>query len=161
MRQLTIYERIEKKQKRNRTKKTMPGEYSIVDKLRDSMSEAIENCPLSRPLIAGEMSHLLDANITKAQIDTWTRKKSDDGQNIPNKRHVPAEYLHAFCKVTGSNEPIFIISEKLDLLLVPEPSALEAEIQREKEEMKRQKDKIKQQESLLAELKRRTGKRKN
>jgi hypothetical protein len=109
--------------------KPMPspsGLFRIIDDLRKSLRDAIDKSPLSRHQIAGEMSHLLDESITKAQIDSWTRDTDDN--NGPNRRHVPAEYLPAFCEVTGSDIPIHIQASKIERHLLPPRKAIDAEI---------------------------------
>lgn len=102
------------------------GSHKIVDELRDSLRDAIKSCPLSRHQIAGEMSHLLDEGISKAQIDSWTRATNEDGS--PNVRHIPAEYLPAFCAVTKDDTPIKIQADKIERYLLPPTKAIDAEI---------------------------------
>lgn len=107
-------------------KKSPPGRFRIIDDLRETLRNAIKESPFSRHQIAGEMSHLLDESITKAQLDSWTRETDDQGN--PNRRHVPAQYLPAFCDVTGCDEPIRVQARMLDCHLMPPKKALDAEI---------------------------------
>lgn len=97
------------------------GRFAIIEPLRDSLRSAIKTCPLSRHQIAGEMSHLLGETIMKEMIDSWTRE-SDEINGRPG-RHIPAEYLPAFCRVTGSNEPIIIMGRLTGLFVLPGPEA--------------------------------------
>ena len=103
------------------------GELDIANVLGLSLVEAIRNCPLSRHQIAGEMSHLLGVEVTKTTIDTWTAESKE-------RHRIPAEYLPAFCRATGSREPIRLLAERGDMFAMPGPEALRAEIQRLTEE---------------------------
>jgi hypothetical protein len=117
--------------------KTSPeeGQYKVIDSLRASLRAAIKGCrPLSRHQVAGEMSHLLGESITKEMIDSWTRE-SDEINGRPG-RHVPAEYLPAFCKAVGCNEPLVILGKMVGLFILPGPEALRAEIQKIDEQIK-------------------------
>jgi hypothetical protein len=111
------------------------GKFAVAEKLRAALREAMKQCPLSRHQIAGEMSHLCDETITKEVLDSWTRE-SDEINGRP-RRHIPAEYLPAFCHVTGCNEPLAIMGKLVGLFVLPGPEALRAEIQRLDEDMKR------------------------
>jgi len=94
---------------------------------------AIKGCPLSIYQIAGEMSHLVGITITADQIYSWTRES--DEVNGRQARHIPAEYLPAFCKATGSTEPLGLLGEVAGVFVLPGPEALRAEIQRLDEEI--------------------------
>lgn len=102
--QFTIFDLL---QGLTETKPTSEGQFKIIDQLRASIRAAIKASPLSRYQIAGEMSHLLGEDISKEMIDSWTRE-SDEINGRPG-RHIPAEYLPAFCTVTRDNEPMMII----------------------------------------------------
>ena len=121
------------------------GSMNVGDLLRRSINLAIKRCPLSRHQIAGEMSHLLGADITKAQIDAWTAESKDNYR-------IPASYLPAFCQVTGSTEPIEIISDAAGMYSMPGPDALRAEIQRYAEDEKRARAEKRKRETFLAEM---------
>ena len=110
------------------------GAFSIIDKLRQSLRDAIKACPLSRHQIAGEMSHILNESISKEMLDSWTRES--DENNGKNTRHIPAEYLPAFCKVTENHEAIRIMGRLVGLFVVQGPEAMRAEIQKIDEEIK-------------------------
>jgi len=113
---------------------TQEGEFRIINELRESLRQAIKQSPYSRHQIAGEMSHLLGETITKEMIDSWTRR-SDEVNGRPG-RHVPAEYLPAFCKVTGSKRPLVLLGKKIGLFVLPGPEALRSEIHKIDEEIK-------------------------
>lgn len=104
------------------------GKCKCIDRLRGAIRWAIKNSPLSRHQIAGEMSHLVGESITKEMIDSWTRES--DEANGRQVRHIPAEYLPAFCVAAGSSEPLRLLAETAALFVLPGPEALRAEIQR-------------------------------
>lgn len=99
------------------------GAANIRERLLRAVTGAIKQCPLSRWEIAGKMSHLLGVEISKFQIDSWTAE-SKEGHRLP------AEYLPAFCLVTGDHGPLRIMAETAGLFALPGPDALRAEIQR-------------------------------
>lgn len=133
-RQISIFEYLQKISEQQTGQNPTEGKFRIVEQLRASIRAAIKECPLSRHQIAGEMSHLLGETITKEKIDTWTRW-SDETNGHP-RRHIPAEYLPAFCRVTGSNEPLIIMGRMVGLFVLPGPEALRAEIQKLEEQIK-------------------------
>ena len=99
------------------------GELDVANKLRITLVVAIKQCHLSRPQIAGEMSHLLGHEVSKTTIDSWTAE-SKEGNRIP------AEYLPAFCRATCDREPLRLLAEHGDMFAMPGPEALRAEIQK-------------------------------
>ena len=150
--QLTIFDLI--KDYSNSSEPT-EGQFRIIENLRDSIRMAIKECPLSRHQIAGEMSHLLGETITKEQIDSWTRE-SDEINGRP-VRHIPAEYLPAFCKITESNEPLIVMGYPVGIFIMPGPEALRAEIQKLDELIKKNQDKKKKRLMFLKEMERSEG----
>ena len=79
------------------------------------------------------MSHLIGETITKEMLDSWTRESDNEGGR--SRRHIPAEYLPAFCKVTESEKPLMVLCRPLDIYTLPGPEALRAEIQRLDEQL--------------------------
>lgn len=126
------------------------GQFKAINQLRASLKAAIKGCPLSRHQIAGEMSHLVGESVTKEKIDSWTRE-SDEINGRPG-RHTPAEYLPAFCQVTGCNEPLVILGKMVGLFILPGPEALRAEIQRIDEQIKTAQSKKKKRVMFLKEM---------
>jgi hypothetical protein len=122
----------------------------VVDQLRESLRQAMKGCPLDRYQIAGEMSHLVGETITKEIIDSWTRES--DEINGRCRRHIPAEFLPAFCEVTKSNEPLVLMGRLCGLFVLPGPEALRAEIQRLDEEIATARDKKRKRMMFLKEL---------
>ncbi|MBW2623167.1 MAG: hypothetical protein JRD68_09700 [Deltaproteobacteria bacterium] len=131
--QLTIFELLQELSE-SQADPTCEGKFRIIDELKGSLRSGIKACPLSRHQVAGEMSHLLGQTVTKEVLDSWTRE-SDEMNGRPG-RHIPAEYLPAFCKVTGSNESLIIMGRLAGLFVLPGPAALRAEIQKLDEEIK-------------------------
>ena len=105
------------------------GSLNMREQLRIAINEALKGCPLSRWEVAGKMSHLLGIEITKYMIDAWTAE-SKDGHRFP------AEYLPAFCEVTGDRLPLSMLAKKAGLFALPGPDAMRAEIQKLDEQTK-------------------------
>jgi hypothetical protein len=121
--QMTIFDFL---QDATRAPKDNYGQFKCVDRLRAAIRAAIKSCPLSRHQIAGEMSHLLGETISKESLDSWTRK-SDERNGRPG-RHIPAEYLPAFCRATGDTTPLEIMGQMIGLFVLPGQDALRSEI---------------------------------
>ena len=79
-----------------------PGSLNMSSAVRNALHDAIKNCPLSRWEIAAKMSELLDAEISKSQIDAWT-SESKEGHRFP------LEYAAAFCQVVKNNAPLEVV----------------------------------------------------
>jgi hypothetical protein len=126
------------------------GQFKIIENLRDALRQAIKDCPLSPHQIAGEMSHLLNETITKDQIYSWTRES--DRINGRPERHIPAEYLPAFCQATGSTEPLKVLGGPCGIFIMPGPEALRAEIQKLDEEIREAQGKKKKRMMFLKEM---------
>lgn len=126
------------------------GRFKIIDPLKQSLRSAIKASPLSRHQIAGEMSHLVDESISKEMLDSWTRESDELNGRTP--RHIPAEYLPAFCKVTGDNEPLMIMGRAAGVFVLPGPEALRAEIQRIDEDINRAKSRKRKRLLFLREM---------
>lgn len=86
----------------------VPGGLGVGHIVRSAIARTIKDCPYDRIEIAARMTRLVygdagDGEITKAQIDSWTR--SDDAWRMP------AELLPAFCAATGSLSVLELIAE--------------------------------------------------
>lgn len=121
------------------------GSLNISSKFCHALTNAIKESRLSRFEIAGSMSHLLGVEITKFQIDSWT-SEGKEGHRFP------ATYLPAFCRVTGSREPLQILSEVGGMFCLPGPEALRAEIQRFSEEERKARAERRKREAFLTEM---------
>ncbi|MEW6595689.1 MAG: hypothetical protein AB1413_12550 [Thermodesulfobacteriota bacterium] len=118
---------------------------NLRERLRLALCAAIKQCPLSRWEIAGQMSHLVGCEVSKYMLDAWTAE-SKDGHRMP------AEYLPAFCKVTGDLAPLRIMAETAGLFALPGPDALRSEIRRLDEEAKRIREEKRKRELFLREM---------
>lgn len=123
--QMTIFDALRDK---TRAPKDRFGQLKCIDRLRSSLRSAIKSCPLSRHQIAGEMSHLLGETVSKEQIDSWTRA-SDEINGRPG-RHIPAEFLPAFCAACGDTGVLEALCEISGLFVLPGQDALRSEIQK-------------------------------
>ncbi|WP_051554448.1 hypothetical protein [Desulfobulbus elongatus] len=122
------------------------GSANIRERLRIAMTDSIKRCSFSRWEIAGKMSHLLGVEVSKYQIDAWTAESKEG-------HRVPAEYLPAFCIVTGDHGPLRMMAETAGLFALPGPDALRAEIQKLDEETKRLQREKRKRERFLKEMK--------
>ncbi len=121
------------------------GQYNIQVRLRGALSFALKKAlPKSRWVVADEMSHLLGVEVSKYTIDSWVAE-SKEGHRIP------AEYIPAFCVVTGCLEPLQLLNETCKLFTLKGPDALRADIRRDEEAIKaKQRDKRKKEALLQA-----------
>jgi len=150
-RQITTFECLKSRtDQQTQQNSSTEGQYSIIDQLKASLRTAIKNSPLSRTQIANEISSLVNDSISKVMIDSWTRE-SDEINGRPG-RHIPAEYLPAFCKVTDDNAPLIIMTKMVGLFVLTGPEALRAEIQKLDEEYLRIKAKKKKRIMFLKEM---------
>ena len=124
-----------------------PGKLAVQAHLRNAIKQALKKCPLSRWQIAGEMSDLLDQEITKYQLDHWTCESKE-------QHRFPAEYLPAFCQAVGSTEPLRLLAEAVGVFVVPGQEALRAEIQRLDEAEKELKSERRRRLAFLQEMER-------
>ena len=141
-RQITIFQAIQEAKSR---KLDDAGSMRCMSELQQAMRTALKACPLSRYEVAGRMSHLLNEEISKSMIDAWTcESKADD----PG-RHVPAEFLPAFCSAVGSHEPMDVLDEKAGRIALDGLDAMRAEIHRMKEESRNLMREVRKREELL------------
>ena len=125
--------------------RSVTGTLNIQAGLREALNQAIKGCNLSRWEIAGKMSDLLDCEISKAMLDAWTAE-SKEGHRFP------AEFLPAFCRVTGCRVPLSILAEMAGLFALPGPEALRAEIQKLDEEAKKLSSEKRKRQRFLQEM---------
>jgi hypothetical protein len=136
----------------NLPKASTEGQLRCADRLRAAMRAAIKGCPLSIHQIAGEMSHLLGASITTDRIYSWTRE-SDELNGRP-ERHIPFEYIPAFCQVTGSVAPLRVAAELVGHFVYAGPDAMRAEVQRLNEQIRDLQSEKRKREIFLKEIER-------
>jgi len=141
-RQVTIFQAIQEAKSR---KLDDAGSMRCMNELQQAMRAALKACPLSRYEVVGRMSHLLNEEISKSMIDAWTcESKSDD----PG-RHIPAEYLPAFCQATGSHEPLDVLDDKAGRIALDSLDAMRSEIHRMKEDARNLLREVRKREELL------------
>lgn len=126
------------------------GTFHITEQLRSAIRAGIKNSSLSIHQIAGEMSHILGETVTAEKIYSWTRQ-SDELNGHP-RRYIPAEFLPAFCKVTGSNDALVIMGKIVGMFVLPGPEALRAEIQKLDEKIATAKAKKRERLIFLREM---------
>jgi len=148
-RQLSIFQKLQELQELTKDAH-QEGQLQVIDRLRRAIKAAIKSCPLSRHQIGGEMSHLLGETITKEMIDSWTRE-SDERNGRPG-RHVPAEYLPAFCKVTADIGALQLLGQTAGAFVLEGPDALRSEIQKYDAEIIKLKEKKRKRLMFLREM---------
>ncbi|TEB10653.1 hypothetical protein [Pelotomaculum propionicicum] len=126
----------------------VPGSFNISNQLRAELSEGLRKSGLSRYEVAGRMSELMDTEITKSQLDSWTAESKE-------YHRFPAEYLPAFCAATGHKEPLRIMARLVQCHLLESEEALLAELGRI-DQAKR--DLLKQEKVVRDLIERYTGK---
>ncbi len=117
--------------------------FNIDLQLRDAISRAIKECPLSRFQIAAKMSELLGVEVTKTMIDAWTAE-SREGIN-----RFPACYLPAFCYVVGNLEPLRILADLLGVYVIEGKDALLTKLGRIKDQKRKLSEEEKTVEAVL------------
>lgn len=113
-------------QERQQRAALTPGRLNVSAALHSAIREAIRQAPKSRETIAEEMTALSGLQVTVHQVNNWT------AESHPHR--IPAELLPAFCRATGSIEPLRLLAEIAGVFTLPGPDALRAEIQKLDEE---------------------------
>lgn len=121
------------------------GSLNIELRMRQALSEALKQTPLSAHQVAGEMSHLLGETITADMIYAWTAESKHQHQ-------IWGSRLPAFCRATGDRRPLEILAEATGLFTLPGPEALRAEIQRYAEEERKARAEKRKREMFLQEI---------
>lgn len=133
--QISIFEFLENAQNGACRAAQTPGSLDIDRIFRETISETLRNCPLSRYQVAARMSELLGQDITKTMLDSWTAESKEQHRFL-------AVFLPAFCEAVGSTEPLRMLGQQIGAFVLPGPEALRSEIQRIEEEiMRKQADK--------------------
>jgi hypothetical protein len=116
--------------------------------LRETISQAIKESPLSRFQIAAKMSEALGVEVSKTMIDSWTAE-SREGIN-----RFPACYLPAFCYVVGSIEPLRVLADLVGSVVVQGEDALHMELSKVEAEKQRLCEKGKAIKTILQGMRR-------
>lgn len=150
--QLSLFDEIQRLQQNLAARRpaNAAGSLNVDEKLRRAMTHAIRSSGKDRFVIAGEMSHLVGRQITKAMLDSWT------AESKPGNRP-PADILPAFCRVTASTEAIETLNEPAGIFGLPGPDALRAEIQKYSEQERAARAEKRKRELFLTEMERRNG----
>ena len=98
-----------------------PGSFNIANQLRGEISEGLRRSGTSRFEVAARMSELCGVEISKSQLDSWTAESKE-------YHRFPAEYLAAFCHVTGYVEPLRVMAQMVRCYLLESKDALMAEL---------------------------------
>jgi len=148
--QLSLFDEIQRIQQDLAACRPNAGEGSlnVTEKLRQAMARAIRTSGKDRFELAGQISHLVGRQITKAMLDSWT------AESKPGNRP-PADILPAFCRATASTEPIEALNEPAGIFGLPGPDALRAEIQKYAEQERRARSEKRKRELFLGEMERR------
>ncbi|OUN00481.1 MAG: hypothetical protein BAA04_08255 [Firmicutes bacterium ZCTH02-B6] len=125
-----------------------PGSMDMGSCIRQSISEAIRRSGLKRWEIAGRMSELLGVEITESMLNAWSAESRED-------RRFPAEYLAAFCYVTGDREILRAIARKVHCWLLESEEAVMAELGRINWQRQQLAAREREVKAYLAEMKRR------
>jgi hypothetical protein len=91
--------------------------FDVTLRLKKTVAQAIKACPHSVNRIAADMSDLLGCTVKATTLYNWASEA--------HLRHSPrADWLPAFCKATGSLEPLQVITEPFKHIhLIDEKSA--------------------------------------
>lgn len=118
--QLSLFDYI-KEGEAQKNMEPQPGSFNISNQLRAELSEGLRQSGLSRYEVAARMSELVGLEITKSQLDSWTAESKE-------YHRFPAEYLPAFCMVTGYKEPLRSMARIIQCFLLESEDALHAEL---------------------------------
>ena len=122
--QLTLFDfvgEIQEKLEKKDDYKINPGSMNISVQLRNELSEGLKKSAMSRHQVAAQMSELTGADITKTQLDSWTAESKECYR-------FPAEYLPAYCQVTGYKQPLRMMAQLIQCYLLESKDALLAEL---------------------------------
>lgn len=117
------------------------GQADVYSDLKRAMKAAIKNSDLSIYQFAGELSHVCDAEISVAQINSWIAPSKD--------RHIPAQYLAGFCLVAKDSGPLEVLASSIGLVLLKGADVLNSEIHHLREDIRQKKREIRMREKLL------------
>ena len=143
-RQISLFEVIKNFQEEMAAQKPV-GSMNIDRIFRETISEELRRCPLSRYQVAARMSELLGQDITKTMLDSWTAESKE-------QHRFPAVFLPAFCEAVGSTAPLRVLGQPVGVYVLPGPEALRAEIQRIDEEITRKQAEKRRRLAFLKEM---------
>ena len=115
------------------------------EEIRKAMKLALGGCGLSREEVADRMSELTRQDITVAQIDAWLAESK-------RERHIPAEWLPAFCVACGDHGPIEVMCLGAGLFAMVPADALRTDLYRLKQEHAKMLRNIREKEVFLRRI---------
>ena len=145
--QLSLFDQIRETEEQKKAA-PQPGSMNISSQIRAELSEGLRRCGISRFEVAARMSEMIDTEITKSQLDSWTAESKE-------YHRFPAEYLAAYCYVTGHKEPLRLMARLIQCHLLESEEALLAELGRINQAKS---DLVKQEKAVLEVIQRYTGK---
>lgn len=89
----------------------LKGKFDIAVGLRQTVKSAIQSSGKDKYQIIAEMGMLMN----RGELDYNGPEK---WSSLDKENELPAEYLPAFCSVTGSLEPLKYIAEQLGYILI-------------------------------------------
>lgn len=119
--QLSIFDIVQERRQMTSDDKPKTGSFNIKDKLSQMLSDGLKEFEGSRYEAAAKMSELCNQEITKTMLDSWTAESKTN-------HRFPAEYMPAFCFVTGYKEPLIEMARMIDCHLLESEDALLAEL---------------------------------
>ncbi|MDI3547919.1 MAG: hypothetical protein PWR10_1571 [Halanaerobiales bacterium] len=119
--QISLFDMVRERQEKRSQKSTRAGVFNIKNELQEMLSEGLKQYKGSRYDAAAKMSELVGQEITKTMLDSWTAESKTN-------HRFPAEYLPAFCQVTGYKEPLEKMANLIDCYLLESEDALLAEL---------------------------------
>lgn len=124
-----------------------PGSLNIQYEFQGAIIQCIKQCPLSRWEIAGKMSALLNQEISKYMLDTWTAESKE-------YHRFPAEFVPAFCVAVDCFKPLEILARAGGRFVLRGKEALRVGIRRIEEEIKRLQKERQKWQAFLQEIER-------
>ena len=129
-----------------RPKNTEFSSFNIDLIFRETLTEAIKGCPLSRIQIAMHISELIGREITKNMLDSWTAESREGVNNMP------AVIVPAFGHVVGSVEPLRILADPNDCYVIQGSDALDLELKKIENQKQKLSEKERAIKTILREL---------
>lgn len=96
------------------------GVLDLDTAVRVALVESLRNSPLSRAEVADEVSRAVDRSVSEATLNAWC-SESKDGHRLP------AAYVPALCRITGSTLLLRVIAEASAVHVVDGQTLLLAE----------------------------------
>ena len=121
--------------------------FDIATAVRQTVSEAIRKCGLSRFEIASRMSENLGREITKAQLDSYSAE-SKDGHRFP------LEWTPAFCWATRNYDLVMLVAGALRITVFNPDESEEALILKKEIELQRQMNELTNLKKLVEKRRR-------